>query len=86
MCNHQELEETAKYYETEDTSSELESAVWDDTAVVDPMVTTSLRLPKPVMDAVRRAAAQRGVRPTQLMREWIEARVTLDDSKMKPRG
>jgi hypothetical protein len=37
------------------------------------MITTSLRLPKSIMDEVRARAEQRGVKPTALMREWIEA-------------
>ncbi|MBD0691229.1 hypothetical protein [Streptomyces sp. CBMA123] len=39
------------------------------------MITTSLRLPKPVMDEVRRRARERGMKPTAVMREWIEAAV-----------
>ncbi|MBG0833247.1 hypothetical protein HS041_36715 [Planomonospora sp. ID67723] len=39
----------------------------------DQMITTSLRLPKPVMDAVRARAAERGIKPTALIREAIVA-------------
>ncbi|MFJ8476301.1 hypothetical protein [Kitasatospora sp. NPDC094011] len=39
------------------------------------MISTSLRLPKPVMDEVRRRARERGVKPTAIMREWIEAAI-----------
>jgi hypothetical protein len=40
---------------------------------VQPYVTISVRLPMPVMRQVRRTAAKRGIRPTVLMREWVEA-------------
>ncbi|GAA3448088.1 hypothetical protein [Planomonospora venezuelensis] len=37
----------------------------------DQMITTSLRLPRPVMEAVRARAAERGIKPTALIREAI---------------
>jgi uncharacterized protein YdiU (UPF0061 family) len=70
--DREKLERIAQEYETTDASAELERAEYDDSTVAEPMVTTSLRLPKPVMDAVRAAAEARGVRPTTLMREWVE--------------
>jgi hypothetical protein len=56
------------------------SAEPDATVVADPMITTSLRLPNPMMDAIRSAAealrgAGCGVRATVLMREWLEQRL-----------
>jgi ferredoxin-NADP reductase len=66
------LEQAAEHYETGDASAELERADYDDSTTAEPMVTTSLRLPKPVMDAIRAAADARGIRPTALMREWVE--------------
>jgi ferredoxin-NADP reductase len=68
----QQLEQIAEDYETGDASADLDRAEYDDTVVAEPMVTASLRLPKPVMDAVRAAAEARGMRATALMREWIE--------------
>jgi hypothetical protein len=38
----------------------------------DPMITTSLRLPQSVLDHVRLLAAQHGMKPTALIRRWIE--------------
>jgi hypothetical protein len=70
--DRERLERIAQEYETGDASAELERAEYDDSIVAEPMVTTSLRLPKPVMDAVRAAADARGIRPTALMREWVE--------------
>jgi predicted DNA binding CopG/RHH family protein len=71
----QQLERIAADYETGDASAELDRADYDGGAVAEPMVTISLRLPKPVMDAVRAAADARGMRPTALMREWVEQQV-----------
>ncbi|GAA1070776.1 hypothetical protein [Nocardiopsis composta] len=68
------LDRLAERFETEDQSAAIERAERDDSAPAEPMVVTSLRLPKPVMDAVRDQAAERGVKPTQLMREWVEER------------
>ncbi|GIH97413.1 hypothetical protein ACFFMN_22655 [Planobispora siamensis] len=51
--------------------------------ISDQMITTSLRLPKPVMDAVRARAAERGIKPTALIREAIVASLA-DDQTMIP--
>jgi hypothetical protein len=75
MMDREQLERIAEDYQTGDASAELDRADYDDSIVAEPMVTTSLRLPKPVMDAVRAAADARGMRPTALMREWVEQQV-----------
>ena len=67
------LREVAEYYDRADTSAELEGAVRDDSSAQERMVTTSLRLPRSTMNDVRTEAERRGLRPTQLLREWIEA-------------
>ncbi|MFW5416117.1 hypothetical protein J0910_05785 [Nocardiopsis sp. CNT-189] len=72
--DREELDRLAERFETEDQSAAIERAERDDSAAAEPMVVTSLRLPKPVMDAVRDQAAERGVKPTRLMREWVEER------------
>lgn len=69
------LEELAAYYDTRDISADIEDA---DVARHDPvpgdqvMIVSSVRLPKPLMDRVRDAATDEGVKPTALMRRWIE--------------
>jgi hypothetical protein len=75
MIDHEQLKRTAEHYEAGDASADLDRADYDDSTVAEPMVTTSLRLPKPVMDAVRAAADALGMRPTALMREWVEQQV-----------
>jgi hypothetical protein len=72
--DREQLERIAEDYQTSDASAELDRADYDDRSVTEPMVTASLGLPKPVMDAVR-AADARGMRPTALMREWVEQQV-----------
>lgn len=44
------------------------------------MVTYALRLPKPVIDSLRSAAASRGMKVTALMREWLEERLAQADA------
>ncbi|MGH3321425.1 MAG: CopG family antitoxin [Streptosporangiaceae bacterium] len=70
-----QIKELADYYDTHELVEEIERAERDDTVTAEPMVVTSLRLPKPVMDALRDAARARGVGTTQLMREWLEERL-----------
>ena len=65
------IQELAEHYDTHDTSDQMEGG-----RVVSPttdaMVVVSLRLPKHTMDEVRAIASARSVRPTKLIREWIE--------------
>lgn len=65
-------ERLAEHYDTTDTSEELAGAERDDAAPAEPMVTTSLRLPRSTMERLRHEARRQGVRPTQLIREWVE--------------
>ena len=71
----------AEHYDTTDLSSELDRAEFDETS--DPMITTSLRLPKSVLDRVRALAADEGVKPTALMRRWVERASTNDVSTLE---
>ncbi|MEV6977176.1 CopG family antitoxin [Kitasatospora sp. NPDC093806] len=79
--NGADLEALAEYYETHElTEDEIMAAEPVEPVPVESvMITTSLRLPKPVMDEVRRRAQARGVKPTAIMREWIEAAVADQD-------
>jgi hypothetical protein len=71
-----ELQTLADYYDATDTSAEMADAEWDDETAENPMITTSLRLPKNVLDQIRATAAAEGVKPTALMRRWIEERLS----------
>ncbi|MFF3111812.1 hypothetical protein ACFVSN_21780 [Kitasatospora sp. NPDC057904] len=77
MDNGADLEAIAEYYETHElTEEEIMSAEPAEPVPAEAvMITTSLRLPKPVMDEVRRRARERGLKPTAIMREWIEAAI-----------
>jgi hypothetical protein len=70
----QRAQDLAAYYDATDTADEMTDASWDESAAEDPMITTSLRLPKSVLDQVRALAAAEGVKPTALIRRWIELR------------
>src|SRR4051794_36907334 len=66
-----ELEALAEHYATHDTGAEMSDGEWVDP----PMVTTSLRLPKPLVDALKAEAGQRHIRHTALMRRVLAAHV-----------
>ncbi|WP_328996549.1 BrnA antitoxin family protein [Kribbella sp. NBC_01245] len=73
-----ELEELATYYGETDTAEEMDrDGVW----VEPPMVTTSLRLPKPLMDAIRAKAGEQHIRHTALMRDILTAWFSSDQTQ-----
>jgi hypothetical protein len=64
-----ELERLAEYYDTHDTSAEMERGGWVEPQ---PMATTSLRLPAEVIDQLKRQARARHVRYTSYVRSILE--------------
>lgn len=66
------LDEIAAHAHEHDFSAEMDQGVWEEDTQTDPMVTTSLRLPKSLLDWVRERAAAEHVRPSVLIRQWIE--------------
>ncbi|MGH9063853.1 MAG: hypothetical protein ACRD0L_07790 [Acidimicrobiales bacterium] len=68
------LDEIAAHAESHDFAAEMEQGAWEDDTEPDPMVTTSLRLPKSLLDWVRERAADQHVRPSVLIRQWVEQR------------
>ncbi|MDX6238643.1 MAG: hypothetical protein QOG10_3458 [Kribbellaceae bacterium] len=80
MTDRTKLEELADYYDTHDTSAELEDAVLEPASAAEPMVTYALRLPKPVLDRLRMVAEARDEKVTTLMRSWLEERLTREES------
>ncbi len=73
----QRIQELRDHYDSTSTVAELADGAggrWEDDVETDPMVTTSLRLPKSVLDQVRTEAKALGVKPTALIRSWIEQR------------
>lgn len=63
-----------EHYDTTDQSLMVERAVLETDVAADPMVTTSLRLPKSLLDWVRTQAEQQDLKPTALIRRWVEER------------
>lgn len=63
----QELEELASYYDDHDTADEMADGQW-----VEPMVTTSLRLPRDVFEQLKENARREGKRHTAYIREILE--------------
>lgn len=69
--------EIADHAETHDFSTEMEDGMWESDVDADPMVSTSLRLPKSLLDWVREQAAAQHSKPTTYIRQVLEyARVT----------
>jgi hypothetical protein len=68
------LDEIAEYADTHDFAAEMEQGKWENDTEADPMITTSLRLPKSLLDWVRAQATAQHVRPSVLIRQWIEQR------------
>jgi hypothetical protein len=70
------LAQLREHYATADLAAEIERARGETDVDSDPMVTTSLRLPKSVLDWVRQQAEVEQVKPTALIRRWIEQQRT----------
>lgn len=70
----EELAELREHYDTTSTADQMtaEAGRWETDIDPDPMVTTSLRIPKSLLDWVRERAADERVRPSALIRRWIE--------------
>ena len=64
-------------YDDAHLATNAKQAIWEEPLGpgVEPMHTTTIRLPKTVLDALRSAAAARGVKVTTLMREWLGERL-----------
>lgn len=66
------LDEITQYAQAHDFTADMEQGTWEEDTESDPMVTTSVRLPKSLLDWVREQAARQHVRPSVLIRQWIE--------------
>lgn len=72
--NDKDLAELREHFDSTDLSEDIETATWETEVEPDPMVVTSLRLPKSLLDWVRDQAEAERVKPTALIRRWIEDR------------
>ncbi len=68
------MRELREHYDSQSTASEMETGTWETDVQADPMITTSLRLPKSLLDWVRDQADSQQLKPTALIRRWIEER------------
>lgn len=66
------IDQLRGFLDDNDTSAEMEHGHWETDSADDPMVTTSLRLPKSLLDWVRDQAAAEHVKPTAWIRSLIE--------------
>ena len=88
MTEQTKLQRLAEYYDTHDTSTELERAERVDEPVdPDPMLSLSLslRLPKSPLDWVHTQARTEHTKPTQLIRRWIEERRSSGEPSLEER-
>lgn len=75
------LDEIAEYAQAHDFAAEMEQGTWEEDTEPDPMVTTSVRLPKSLLDWVREQATNQHVRPSVLIRQWLEQQRDTDTSE-----
>ncbi|HEX7661388.1 MAG TPA: CopG family antitoxin [Pseudonocardiaceae bacterium] len=71
--SRKDLEKLAEYYDTHDTSDQMEHGEWVDPR---PMVTTSLRLPAPLIAALKEAANAEGVRYNAFVRDVLQRSIS----------
>jgi CopG antitoxin of type II toxin-antitoxin system len=86
MTEQTKLQRLAEYYDTHDTSDELKRAELVEGPVdPDPMISLSLRLPKSLLDWVRTQARTEHIKPTQLIRRWIEEHRSTGEPSLEQR-
>ena len=73
--DQKKLKELRDYYDSTDTSDEIKDAELDDTIVHNRMVGITVRLPADTLQQVRELGATDGIKPTALIRRWVEDRL-----------
>ncbi len=63
-----------EHFDATDLADAIDSAKWETEVDPDPMIVTSVRLPKSLLDWVRDQAAVEHLKPTALIRQWVEDR------------
>lgn len=79
--NKDKLSELREYYDNSSLPDSVDRAVRDDQIADEVLVSTSIRLPRSLMEQVRRRAELAGVPATTLMRQWITDRITAPDAE-----
>jgi len=80
--SREELEDLAAYYGDHDVTVEIEEGQ----LVSTPMVTTSLRLPRPVVEVLKADAARQGVPYTKLLRDIVVERTRVGEAWKRTRA
>ena len=70
-----EIDRAAEYFDTHDMSHLIEGGELDTSVSTETSEVVSVRLPGTVMDVIRSVAKAHGVRPSHLIREWLEERL-----------
>lgn len=78
------MSELREYYDHTDQAAALAEATHE-IATGPVLVSTPIRLPKALMDAVRVRATAAGIPATALMRGWITARIEAENSSAQLR-
>lgn len=75
-----ELAGVAEHVESHDMADVVDTAVGETGVAAEPMVVTSIRLPRPLMQRVRAQADAAGVPATALIRGWVEDRLVAQET------
>jgi len=76
-----ELDDLRRYYDDTSLPESVDRAELDDRVADEVMVSTSIRLPRSLMQQVRERAAAAGVPATTLMRQWVIDRVATSEEE-----
>lgn len=76
-----ELEDLRSYYNNTSLPESVDGAEFDDRVADEVMVSTSIRLPRSLMQQVRERAAATGVPATTLMRQWVIDRIAASEKE-----
>jgi predicted DNA binding CopG/RHH family protein len=79
--NGDKLKELRNYYDQTSLPESVERAQRDDRVTDEVMVSTSIRLPRSLMQQVRERAAAAGIPATTLMRQWVIDRLTASEAE-----
>jgi hypothetical protein len=71
----EKLDELREYYDNTSLPESVERSVHEERTVDEVMVSTSIRLPRSLMQQIRQHADAAGVPATTLMRQWVIDRV-----------
>lgn len=80
------IDQIAEYYDTHDITAEMDAAEWtrhEPVPAGEQMIVTSVRLPRSLHAQLREVANARGIKPTALIRAWIEERLAIEPANAR---